>query len=78
MGRGRFGTFDLVVLAGLSPPSFIAGAEGEGATMRLGWADTKTSIYVTDYTILHVFCMYVYLCVHLWSRRVVHLRFKDL
>lgn len=39
MGRGRFGTFDLVVLAGLSPSSFIAGAEGEGATVRLGLTD---------------------------------------
>lgn len=60
MGRGRFGTFDLVVLAGLSPSSFIAGAEG--ATVRLGLTDTKTSIYVTDYSILHVFYICVYVC----------------
>lgn len=63
MGRGRFGTFDLVVLAGLSPPSFIAGAEGEGATVRLGWTDTKTSIYMTDYSTLQVFYVCVCLCV---------------
>lgn len=78
MGRGRFGTFDLVVLAGLSPPSFIAGAEGEGAMVHLGWTDTKTFNYMTDYSILHVFYVCVCVCVYLWSRRLVHLRFKNL
>lgn len=47
MGRGRSGALVFVLLVGLNPASFIADAEGEGATGRLGWTDTKTFLYAT-------------------------------
>lgn len=57
MGRGRSGALVFVLLVGLNPASFIADADGEGATGRLGWADTKTFPYMTDFKnclIVHV------------------------
>lgn len=36
MGRGRTGALVFVLLAGLNPASFIADADGEGVTGRLG------------------------------------------
>lgn len=49
VGRGRTGVLVFVLLVGLKPASFIAGAGGEGTTGRLGWTDTKTSLYMTDF-----------------------------
>lgn len=45
-GRGREGAFDLMTwfdLAGLTPPSFIAGIEGEGLTGRWGCVERKNN-----------------------------------
>lgn len=36
MGRGRAGALVFMLLVGLHPGSFIADADGDGATVRLG------------------------------------------
>ena len=72
---------------GFCPPSFIADADGEAATGRLGWTDKKRRFFLLRCTSksLRVLmnlqkrvCVLVCVFVYLWSRRVVHLGFEDL
>lgn len=98
MGRGRSDALVFGLLMGLNSASFIADADGEGATGRLGWTDTNTFPYmtgfkhcvmsmsvlllclrfVTVYSSIFQASVCVFLCVYLWSRRVIHLGFEDL
>lgn len=87
-GRGRTGALVLVVLVGFCPTSFIADADGEAATGRLGWTDKKKEDFFFKHGARpnHCVCcvmlefadVCVCVCVYLWSRRVVHLGFEDL
>lgn len=64
-GRGRAGAFDLMTwldLAGLTPPSFPAGVEGEGLTGSLGCVDRKNKLI--DLCHRWLFKVFHRLCVH--------------